>query len=392
MANRFSFTVNRINDLEPKEKRYFVYDDKQPGLRMYVTPSGTKTFQFQFRSKKHGKVVTNTLGKYPSLKITEARGQSAGLLSEVNAGVDIESKKRDERRKRILDPTVKKFAKEFIEKYAMVKKRTWEEDQRILNKDVIPVIGNLHMTEVKKRDIVAVLDEIQERGAMIACNRTLAVISKMFNFALERDVIEIFPVYGIKKRGEERSRDRILSDDEIRLFWKFLGGTPVSMLLKFLLITGQRTGEIRQMLFSEIDNDVLTIPAKRTKNKLTHMVPLSTMALNIVSEMKKHSKSDFVFPGRAKVGGVDKCLDKNAAAHHFRKILNNFEWNRTTVHDLRRTVRSNLSKLGVRKTVSERILNHKEQGVAGVYDRHDYLSEKTAALQKWSNRLSKIIL
>ncbi|MCP4764244.1 MAG: tyrosine-type recombinase/integrase [archaeon] len=390
MSDKFPFTVKRLNDIEPLKKRSYIYDDKQPGLRMYVTPSGTKTFQFQVRSKELGKIVSRILGKYPALKINEAREQAAGLLSEVNAGVDIESKKRDDLRKRLLDPTVKEFAKEFIEKYSMLKKRTWQEDQRILNKDVIPVIGNLQMTGVKKRDIVSVLDRVQDRGAMIACNRTLAVVSKMFNFALERDVIESFPVYGIKKRGEERSRDRILSDDEIKLLWKSLGNTSVSMLLKFLLITGQRTGEIRQMLFSEIENDVLTIPSKRTKNKLIHIVPLSTMALHIVNEMKKISKSDFVFPGRAKVGGVDKCLDKNAAAHHFRKFLLNFDWNRTTVHDLRRTVRSNLSKLRVRKTVAERILNHKEQGVAGVYDRHDYLEEKKEALQKWSDKLNKI--
>jgi integrase len=394
MANRFSFTVTRIEDLELTEKRYFVYDDKQPGLRMYVTPSGTKTFQFQFRSKKHGKPFTTTLGKYPALKITEARDQAAQLLSEVNAGVDIESKKRNERRKKFLDPTVKEFAKEFIEKHSMVKKRTWPEDQRILNKDIIPVIGNLHMTEVKKRDIVSVLDRVQNRGAMIACNRTLAVISKMFNFALERDVIEIFPVYGIKKRGEERSRERILSDNEIKLLWGSFSDTSVSMLLKFLLITGQRTGETRRMLFSEIEDGFWTIPSERTKNKLTHIVPLSAMAVDVIRKMEKKSESDYVFPGRIKcsdgIAGY-KCLEKNVAAHYFRKILKHFDWKRTTVHDLRRTVRSSLSKLGVRKTVSERVLNHKEQGISGVYDRYDYLDEKKAALQKWSNYLDEIL-
>ena len=220
MANRFAFTVTRIDHLEPIEKRYFVYDDKQPGLRMYVTPSGTKTFQFQFRSKKHGKIVTATLGKYPALKIYEARDQAASLLSEVNAGVDIESKKRDERSNRVLDPTVKDFAKEFIERHCKQNKRTWQEDQRMLKKDIIPVIGNLRMTEVKKRDINNVLDKIQDRGALTACNRTLAVLSKMFNFAIERDVIELPPTYGIKKRNKEVSRDRLLSDDEIKLLWE----------------------------------------------------------------------------------------------------------------------------------------------------------------------------
>ena len=236
MSERFPLTIKKIDELEPKGKRFYVYDDKQPGLRLYITPSGIKTFQFQVRSKGLDKIVTQTLGKYPALKINEAREQAASLLSDVNSGTDIEGKKRDARRKRLLDPTVIEFAEEFIEKYCKPKKRTWQEDQRILNKNIIPEIGSLRMKEVKKRDIVNVLDKIQDRGALIACNRTLAVFSKMFNFALERDVIEIFPVYGIKKRGEEKSRDRILSDNEIKLLWKSLGDTSVSMLLKFLLI------------------------------------------------------------------------------------------------------------------------------------------------------------
>jgi len=394
MSERFPLTIKKIDELEPKGKRFYVYDDKQPGLRLYITPSGIKTFQFQVRSKGLDKIVTETLGKYPALKINEAREKAALLLSDVNSGTDIEGKKRDARRKRLLDPTVIEFAEEFIEKYCKPKKRTWQEDQRILNKNIIPEIGSLHMKEVKKRDIVAVLDKIENRGALIACNRTLAVFSKMFNFALERDVIEIFPVYGIKKRGEEKSRDRILSDNEIKLLWESLGDTSVSMLLKFLLITGQRTGETRQMQFNEINEGLWTIPSEKTKNKLTHIVPLSSMALDIIQEMKRKSNGDYVFSGRIKCEGDiagNKCIEKNVAAHHFRKIIKNFGWVRTTVHDLRRTVRSNLSMLKIRKTVAERILNHKEQGISAVYDRHDYLDEKKEALQKWSDKLGEIL-
>ncbi|MDX9834900.1 MAG: integrase arm-type DNA-binding domain-containing protein, partial [Desulfobulbus sp.] len=148
MESHFSFTSNKLKNLSPKTKRYLVYDTKQPGLRLYVTPTGIKTFQFQVRSKQLDRVVTRTLGKFPSLKVEEARNQAAALLKDVNSGVDIEAIKRDDRRQRLLAPTVSDFADEYLEKYAKLKKKTWQADQRILEMYVLPVIGRTKMKEV----------------------------------------------------------------------------------------------------------------------------------------------------------------------------------------------------------------------------------------------------
>ena len=385
--NTFPFTVSRLNNLQPTKKRYFVYDDKQPGLRLYVTPTGNKSFQFQVRSKELGKVVSQTLGKFSKVNIKEAREKAASLLSKVNAGSDIEQSKRDEKQKRLLDPTVSDFATEYIERYAKERKKTWKEDQRILNYDIIPEIGKVRMNDVKKRHIIAVLDRVQSRGSMVSCNRTLAVLSKMFGFALERDVIEHFPVYGIKKRGIEKSRDRIISDDEVKVLWESLDNSSVNMLIKFLLITGQRTGETRQMQWNEIDGDVWTIPGDRTKNGMTHVVPLSSMALEIIDQMKGVSKDQFVFPSRKE----GKCLYENAAAKVMYRLVNKHQWEHFIIHDLRRTFRSQLSSLGVSQTVAERLINHKQQGIVGVYDRYEYLEEKKVAMQKWADKLIRIL-
>ena len=225
MESHFSFTSNKLKNLSPKTKRYIVYDTKQPGLRLYVTPTGIKTFQFQVRSKQLDRVVTRTLGKFPNLKVEEARNQAAALLKDVNSGVDIEASKRDDRRQRLLAPTVRDFADEYLEKYAKLKKKTWQADQRILEMYVLPVIGRTKMKEVTRRDLVAIIDTVTERGSFIMANRVHALLSKFFSFALEWDVVEMSPVYGMKKRASEVPRTRFLSDEEITELWKWLGNS-----------------------------------------------------------------------------------------------------------------------------------------------------------------------
>ena len=387
-SERFIFTSTRLDRLQAREKRYFVYDDKQQGLRMYITPAGTKTFQFQARLRGQKKIVTNTLGKYPALSIKEARAQAAENLVEVNAGVDIERKKQDEKRQRQLEPTVREFATEYIEKYAKVNKKSWKADQRTLDVDILPEIGKLKMSEVKRRDLVAVIDKVADRGSMILANRVHSLLSKMFNFAMERDVIELSPVYGMKKRTSEKPRERVLSDVEIVEFWNTLGTSSAEMILKMILATGQRPGEVRQVEWSEIQDGLWTIPSEKTKNGLTHIVPLNDMALDILEQMKEKSAGRFVFPGKSK----NKPLTDTSPIHRMKKTIEKLGWtDRARPHDLRRTVRTNLSKLGVNKTVAERLLNHKEQGISATYDWHEYLSEKTAALGKWNNRLQQLL-
>lgn len=391
MSSKFPFTIKRLNELPKRDKRYYVYDQNQPGLRLYVTVSGIKTFQFQSRSKPLGKTLSRTLGKYPALTISEARKQSADLLSEINSGIDIEETKRTEKRQRVLNPKVEDFADIFIEDYLKANdRRTWKEYSRILKKDVFPKIGKLPMCDVTKQDIKRVLRRFENEKKWYARNRTLAVLSKMFNYALEEDVINFPPTFGIKKIETMDGRDRVLSDEEIKLLWNALEADdkPISMLIKFLIITGQRTGETRQMLFAEIDNDgIWTIPREKTKNKRVHLVPLSSMAVEIIQHMKKIKKNDYVFPGRI----TDRCLSVNATTNYFSQTIKEFNWERTTVHDLRRTVRTRLSMLGVRKTVAEAILNHKQPKITAIYDRHDYIKEKTEALQKWSDSLNSIL-
>lgn len=395
MENHFSFTSGKLKELPVSEKRYFVYDTKQPGLRLYVTPSGVKTFQFQVRSKLLGKIVSRTLGKYPSLNLDEARAQAAILLTEVNSGADIEADKRDDRRQRLIDPSVNDFFEEYIEKYAKLRKKSWQADERILKRDILPHIGSYRMKDVARRDLVAIVDIIADRGSMIMANRVHALISKFFGFAMERDVIEMSPAHGMKKRASEQSRTRILSDEEISNLWKHTGRFSSVGVLRFILITGQRPGEVRRMEWNEIHNDLWVIPAEKTKNGLAHVVPLASLALNLLENLKNNgTNSRYVFPGHNVDGNAecDCCLNETSPIHAMQKIVTALNWEvPARPHDLRRTVRSNLAKIGITQDVAERILNHKEGGISSTYNHYDYMHEKKAAMWKWNDYLSGIL-
>ena len=231
-------------------------------------------------------------------------------------------------------------------------------------------------------------------------NRVHSLLSKLLNFAIERDVIEHFPMYGMRKRTSEQPRDRVLSDSEIIEFWNALGSTSGSMLLKMILVTGQRPGEVRQMQWKEVQDGLWTIPREKTKNGLTHVVPLSEKATDILKAMEKKTGAgcgagNYVFPGK-RIGRTEllgkRCLTRSAGTTYMKRIIKRLGWEEVaTAHDLRRTMRTHLSKIGVSKSIAERLLNHKERGISGTYDHYDYEKEKTAALVKWDNRLQGIL-
>ena len=322
------------------------------------------------------------------------RNQAAALLKDVNSGVDIEASKRDDRRQRLLAPTVRDFADEYLEKYAKLKKKTWQADQRILEMYVLPVIGRTKMKEVTRRDLVAIIDTVTERGSFIMANRVHALLSKFFSFALERDVVEMSPVYGMKKRASEVPRTRFLSDEEITELWKWLGNSLSESVLKLILITGQRPGEVRKMEWKEINNDVWIIPSEKSKNGLVHAVPLPPMALDLLRQLKeKNQNSTYVFPARKITGeqNITGCLNETGPIHAMKKIITKRNWDKPArPHDLRRTVRSFLSKLGVKQEIAERLLNHKQTGISATYNQYDYFIEKKEALVLWNNYLKQL--
>ncbi|MGE0447652.1 MAG: tyrosine-type recombinase/integrase [Vicinamibacterales bacterium] len=221
-------------------------------------------------------------------------------------------------------------------------------------------------------------------------NRTLALVRKMFNFAIERDWVEHNPCHMLKRAAPERQRDRVLTEDEIRAVWTAAGEEQpiIRALFRLRLLTAQRGGELHGASWAEIDLKTgwWTIPAERSKNRLAHRVPLSPPAVKVLKELQKDAEeSPWVFPSTRKAGPHINHAQK-AIERIVRRSGVEFRG-----HDLRRTAASLMVGAGVPRLVVSKILNHVETGVTAVYDRHSYDLEKRAALEFWARRLEAIV-
>ena len=226
--------------------------------------------------------------------------------------------------------------------------------------------------------------------APIMANRTLALVRKMFNFAIAHDWLEANPCHMLARPAPERQRDRVLADDEIRAVWTALDDEQpkVATLFRLRLLTAQRGGELLGAAWSEFDLESgwWTIPAARSKNRLAHRVPLSPPALRLLKELHKSTGvSTWVFPSPKKAGPHIAHAQK-AIERVVRRSGVPFRG-----HDLRRTAASLMVGAGVPRLVVSKILNHVETGVTAVYDRHSYDPEKRAALDFWGKRLEQIV-
>lgn len=325
------------------------------------------------------------------MKLADARK----LLAQ---GVDPgESEVRNRKAERVAE-TVAELAEAYLDKWARPRKRSADEDERQLRKDVIPAWGRRKAKDITRRDVIALLDSIVDRGSPIAANRTLAVIRRMFGWALSRDIIPASPCVAVKAPAKERRRDRVLNSDEIAAFWCALDDPklPISasirLALKFQLVTAQRKGEVIGAEWSEFDlrKGVWTIPAAKAKNGLPHRVPLSPLAISLLGELDERNAARerwlFPSPRRPSEAITDKAID-----HAMRRNREALGTGDASPHDLRRTAASHMTSIGISRLVVSKILNHAELGITAVYDRHSYDAEKRAALTTWSARLEEIL-
>jgi hypothetical protein len=203
------FTVRGIDALKPRAKRYDILESDGQGFGVRVAPSGHKSWIYLYHHG--GRLRRMTLGTYPNITLADAHKAQAGARAAVKQGKDPAASHVQARFEALRAPTVAQLADVYLERWAKPHKRSWREDERILTKDVLPVWGRRKASEIRRRDVIALLDDIHDRGAPIQANRTLACIRKMFNFALQRDLVESNPCALVKASGKEHRRDRILS-------------------------------------------------------------------------------------------------------------------------------------------------------------------------------------
>lgn len=386
------FTDRQIKALKPKKERYEVWEDNGKGFGVRVSSVGRKSFIFLYRFQGNSRRMT--FGNYPAKSLADAHADHSKARQLLEKGIDPATVEQEEKEESRRSPTIRRLVDEYIEKYAKLRKRSWKEDERILHKDVVSRWGKRKARDITRRDIILLLDEIVERGALIQANRTLAAIRKMYSFAMGRSILDSSPCVAIPAPSKENRRDRVLSDKEIRIFWEKLDtakmekGTALS--LKLQLITAQRKGEIATAEWEDIDLQISwwTIPAEKAKNGFPHRIPLTSLALQILREIKEHSgDSCWLLPSPRE----GRHIVETSIDHAVRKNADHFGIAHFTPHDLRRTASTQMVSIGVDDKIVDKILNHVDEKLKATYNLYSYDKEKQRALEKWGKRLSSIL-
>ncbi len=379
-----------IRKTNPAPTRQEIRDDGAPGLYLIVQPTGAKSFAARY--SRNGRVLKTTIGPYPAVTLADARRQALQIAAAVASGADPQSDRRAARAAANVpaERTVAEVADEFLKRHTDEKNgpRWAAETRRILERNILPLIGGKAVSSVGKADIRDMLDAIKDRGTPIAANRTLSVVAKLFRWALSRSYIDRDPCAGIAKPATEQKRDRVLSDGELARVWHAAEAMPYPFgpAVRLLILTGARRDEVGGMRWTEVDlaEKVWTLPGARAKNGVEHVIPLSDAAVGILESMPRIGRRDgFVFP----MTGLTPISGWSKAKAHLDKASGITGW---TIHDLRRTFATGLAGLMVALPVDEKILNHISGsfgGVAGIYNRHAFANEKRDALDKWAARV-----
>ncbi len=440
------FTDKYISNLKPQEKMFQVRESEGFGVR--VLPSGLRIFIFVYTIA--GKRRQMNLGDYPDVTLATARARAADARKALKHGKDpqavgFEWHRDPEREKReaakaeaeeLKNPTVAALASDYIEKYAKKHKSSWEEDQRILNKDVVPAWGKRKAKDITRRDVLTLLENMEGRGNGITTN-TFKIIRRMFRFAVKQEIITTTPCYAFE-RGDELprpvSKERALSEEEVKAFLTGIDNTAISEeirnILKLILITGQRPGEVTAMHTSEISGKWWEFTPKETK--ITKEIPrkqriyLTDTALALIGDTKGKG---YIFPSAiTKLDDndnvIDDCITERAVSGALRRNLLTHEvkskpatWKKAvstaknkskrkpfvvpeerkldiakfTPHDLRRTCATLISEIGYPDEVVDAILAHLKKGEIRTYNKNKYDKEKQAAMQAWERKVGSII-
>ncbi|MGA8699441.1 MAG: integrase arm-type DNA-binding domain-containing protein [Xanthobacteraceae bacterium] len=368
-------------EAQPNDERTIYWDADLPGFGLCVTRNGAKSFVCQYRAGKRSR----RLAIRATLRLSEARREAKAVLGRVAKGGDPLTERRKVEGAAV--NTLQSICEIYFKREGK-KLRTIAERQKTLRRLVYPVLGSKQVDDVRRSDITRLLDRIEDCNGAVMADHTLAYLRRVLNWhATRSDEFRTPITRGMARtKPAERTRDRILTDDEIRAIWAATGEmrNAFGPLVRFTLLTATRRDEAAEMPRSELVGDIWTIPAERAKGKHDVVVPLSKVAQAILNALPVIGDGKLVFThdGRRPVGGFSKFkarLDQQSGTAGWR------------LHDLRRTARSLMSRAGVSADIAERCLGHVIGGVRGVYDRHEYLAEKRQAFEALAAQVDTII-
>jgi integrase len=395
-------TTRFVETAKPKRNRVGAatrteYPDAAcPGLYLVVQPTGTRSWAFRFHHRR--KTGKRTLGRAGDggLSLAAARAAAAACRHRLERGepVTLVTRVTPESDGGRSEDKIETAVAAFLELHVRRKNRasTAQATEGVFNKIVLPVWRGRTIGSIRKRDIIELVESVAASGRRYRANRTLAALSKFFNWLVARDALAFSPVAGVEPPHREEARTRILSDDELRALWFACEHEgAIGQAIRMLILTGARRNEVGQMRWSEIAEDLQlwTLPAGRTKNAREHSIPLSSQAWMLIEARPQFAGCPFVFSadGKGAVNSWGKVKHRISA----KAGIPAEAWR---LHDLRRTCASGMQKLGVQVPVIERALNHVSgtfRGVVGIYQQHDYADEIRIALQKWANRVEEVV-
>lgn len=295
-------------------------------------------------------------------------------------------------------PTFGAAFEQWLERYAKPHKKSWKADADLYRRNVAERFGSDELSTINRGRVISILNEIAEAATPIQANRCQTLISSVFSWALDEGMIEAHPALRIRKRGAEKPRDQVMTDDELRQFWHALEGLDehVRQVLKLLLLLGSRLNEIVGIEFRELhldENPHWVLPSKRSKNDLAHTVPLPTAALEIICAARDgRGESAYLFPARFASG--DAPFDKKFVSRLCKRVFRTVGREDMRLHDLRHQAATGMARCGVSMDIRQLVQNQvtgRHRAIGSVYDQHDYFQEKKRALELWERRLLAIV-
>src|SRR5215211_1136927 len=342
------------------------FDRRMPGLVLRVSAGGTKSWNAIYRH--HGRSRRLTIGRYPVIALDEARNRAREALCTVSRGIDPAHSSAS---------TFTELASLFVSGHVSKLCRA-RQVERLIELERTSIWGARKLDAITGRDVAILVTDVAERAPVLA-NRVLSTTRRLFGWAIGQGLIQANPCDRIERPTTERGRERVLSTSEIRSLWHAFD-PAWGTLFRLCLLTAQRVGEVITMRWADIDDDWWTVPSEDAKNELSHRVPISPQAVQVLRGVPRRGEYVFCSPRAPErpLRGYRKA---------FKRACTIAGVENARPHDLRRTAASMMTSMGVSRIVVGHILNHAERGVTAVYDRYSYDAEKRAALNVWSERL-----
>jgi integrase len=388
----------------PKGKHTDFADSIVPGLAVRVSSTGQKTFVLVSRFPGRNSPTRRAIGSYPGMTIEKARTRARGWLDLIERGIDpaVEVASAIEANRQRQNNTFRAVAESFIQKHVS-SRRTAIPIKQLVERKLIAPWGDRPIDTITKRDVIELVEGVRQVSGTESARQTLIYVRRLFGWAVGRDLVPQNPCLAVAVADllpPKVSRDRVLSDEELRLVLRATGddgiGYPIGPFARFLLLTAARRGEVADATWSELTlpSTSWLLPPARVKNASEHLIPLSPAAVSLLGSLPRYNSGEYLFSttfGDRPISGFSKLkqrLDRRIAELNDGQPLAAWTW-----HDLRRSVASGMARLGIAPHVIEAVLNHRSgiiRGVARIYNRHDFRAEKATALATWAAYLDQL--